>query len=177
MGKNAFSKAENAQKIHTDQLTTITNLAPRSVVKTTQALSLKQSFRMLRAEIIMTLTGWRNSIETGPLIVGMAPNYLDAQEIEEWIEEIGPTEPNDDTPRERSQRRIWILGVFAPSRSASGDENCMVRQKILKPQWTFTVGSDAAGWNFFYYNYSGSTMNVETKLLQIMVDYYGVWVI
>ncbi len=172
-----FSKAKNTVKIHTEQNTNFTSLSPKVVTKLTQALPMQQSFRMLRAELIIALVGWSNSEETGPIMVGMAPNHYSATEIEEWLEENGPAEPNDDTPMERSKRRIWHITQFFPKRSAAAEQMQQVKTKVLKPQWTFTVGSETGGWNFWYYNWSGSSMNAEVKVLSIMADYYGVWVI
>ncbi len=176
MGKS-FSKAANTVKIHTEQNTSIAGLASKTVTKFTQALAMETSFRMLRAEIQMSLVGWSQSEETGPLMIGMAPNQYTNIEIEEWIEENGPSSPRDDTPMERSRRRIWILGMFVPERGIDGQQSILKMSKVLKPQWTFTVGSSPGGWNYWFYNWSGSAMNAETKVLQIMADYYGIWVI
>ncbi len=159
---------------------TFTNLAGLTVVKVSGGLVLKQGFRILKSEILASITGWATETTDGPLIFGLTENHISVTEVKEVLEMIGPQEPQDNTETEKAQRYVHLIGQMSVGNQFSvgqpvllGDDGLIV---IDHPKWSFHISpAGSGGFTYFLYNLNGSAMNSESKTMSVLAKHYGVW--
>ncbi len=171
----SFSKAEKAQVISEDVTQNAGAVAANSVLILTSfddgAINLEKSYRILRTRGVISYNGWLADLTDGPIYIGLAPREFDETAIKERIEANGPIEPRDHELLELVSRRIFHFATFSGNSTRPGQHVDV--DKVIR--WTFPVGADAGGWNWYLYNASGSNLNAETKAVHINVDHFGVW--
>lgn len=172
----SFSKAKNSDVIYESIQAAITTLGARStnIINSFDdgSVNLEMTFRILATDYIISLNGWETELADGPVIVGMVERKTDQTAVSARLNVNGPIEPNDDTAKDIVNDRVWNFVSFDGDTTKSG-QSFMGRKTI---RWTFPVGADSAGWNWFAYNASGSAMNAENKQIKIFATHYGVWV-
>lgn len=138
-------------------------------MKTGSNIVLSEDFRRLKTEYFMLCQG----LTAGEAIMlGLACNELTVGEIAECIEADGPLDRNDNLPRERAERPVWVLHErLAGHNLASGTEFTIEGKWTEKP-WTF---SHSDGWTWFAYNRHGAALDGGATV-KIYAVHYGVWV-
>ncbi len=173
----SFSKAKNSDTIAESIEANITSLGARATTTINSfnsgSVNLEMTFRILRTDFMISVNGWTLELADGPLIIGMMERKTDSNAVTARLITVnGPIEPNDDDAKDITNDRVWILATFSGHADRPG-QHVMGSKNI---RWTFPVGADSAGWNYFVTNASGSAMNVESKAIKIIATHYGVWV-
>ncbi len=101
--------------------------------------------------VTVTRRGTITSGEHG-LIVGIADGQLSATEIEEAINDDGPTFREQVPQAERADRRVNVLGVFSGNPAG---ETLQESKQFDVPRHSWS--EERAGWQWFVVNDSGAS--------------------
>ncbi len=152
----------------------IGTLAAFAALKIGTAPAILERFRIIKAEIIATVTGVTSG-ELNGLYLGLADGTLTLAEIEASIEANGPLGPNETAEAEVSMRPVWWFGATHHNETLTevtfeNETGGPIMEKVLR--WTF---SRTQAWDWFVYNMgtaptTGATLSLRSKL-------FGVWVI
>ncbi len=154
-------------------------LAGQALVGNASNVSLDMDFRILRSDIMATLTGI-TSLEGAGLVLYMAEGDLTDAQTEENIEQNGPVRLGAQVEEEIASR--WVRRVaVSPGDMVNNTERSMLNKYggpllSMEPRWTFRRARTAAegGWRWAVYN-DGVTLTSGTSL-RILATHYGVWV-
>ncbi len=107
----------------------------------------------------------------GPWLVLLAGADLSLAEIEEYLENTGPTHPTDTVKVERASRGklIRMLGVLVPS--GDGSVAAMYLKDVSLAGLPFS--EESAGWNYGIYN-RGKTMTAGA-IMEIATSVFLEW--
>ncbi len=136
-------------------------------------LSMLERFRMLKTEIMASITGL-TSTEGTALLFGLCDGDLSISELEQAIEGNGPLGPNDIIPMNIAERPTWWLGAIdrETGQEAIFENEMGGHLLVLKPRWTF---ARTKSWNFFVYNFGVVLTTGAT--IQFRGKHFGVWVL
>ncbi len=139
-------------------------------------LATLERFRMLKTEVICTLTNVATT-ELGGIVLYLADGDLTLAEIEEAIETEGPLGPNDQIAEAIVMRPVFRVGA---AKMASGAGALEATHLIndeggpllsINPRWTF---ARTKSWNWVIYN-NGPAPTTGT-IAKIMAKNFGIWV-
>ncbi len=131
-----------------------------------------ERFRMLKSEIVATLSGVTSGEGTG-LALYLVSGDLSLAEFEASIELTGPLGPNDSIVAAIADRWSMYCGAFEGRDSeeiAVNNEGGHLLEVI--PRWTF---ARAKSWNWILYNHGLAVTTGATVFLKCKD--FGVWVI
>ncbi len=97
-------------------------LAANDVIAGQETNTLSEQAWLTSVKATWSLNGFTPVAGDGPLWVGVAHSDYTAGEIEEWIEEGASWDTGDQLAREKNQRKIRQVGVFAASGSGADIE-------------------------------------------------------
>ncbi len=169
MGFGKDGKGVIITESRTQALGSLANEA--GIIVGTKLVTLER-FRMLKNELIATLTSLTTGEGTG-LLIGLVDGDYALAELEAAIESDGPLGPNDQIGEELSERFYKFFGAIDRETGTEAifenDQGGHKMQHTIR--WTF---ARTKSWNFFVYNMgaaltSGAVVNIRSKS-------FGVWV-
>ncbi len=130
--------------------------------------TMKTGFRLIRIDWWIGWEAQLNITAGGPFLVGLAHGDYTSAEIEAAIEAV-VLGRDDTTEIELSNRIVFPLGVIAPADAVAP----IVISGSTVIRWTFP---DPAGWQFWAYNISSTSVASATIILNLLAKEFGVWV-
>ncbi len=153
---------------------TIGTLAAATGLIIGTALAIDTDFRMLKAEILATITGVTAG-ELNALALYLVDGDFTLAEFEASLESNGPVGPNDSVNAALAERWTKFCGAVVHSDVSTAliftDRDSGGSLLKIMPRWTF---QRVKSWNWILYNAgeaptTGATMRLKAKC-------FGVWV-
>ncbi len=167
-----FGKDGKGVIIRESRSQALSTLAASSGILVGTNLATLERYRMLKAEVIATVTGVTSG-ELNGLYFGLADGDLTLTQLEEAIEGNGPLGPNDIVEMNIAERPVWFFG--ATDRETGTTlvfENTQGGHLLeIKLRWTF---ASTKSWNWFVYNLGVAPTTGATVFIR--VKSFGVWV-
>ncbi len=169
-----FGKNNTGVIIRDNSAIALSTLGGESAIVVTTDVVWGEDFRALKTEFFALVEGLTGGQGSG-LLIGIADGELTATEIEECLQADGPGDRNDNAPKERAERPVWLIGAVVPG-NTSADELRFIGAggstlMEWKKRWTF---SNPEGMEFFIYNQSGVALTTGATV-RIDATHYGVW--
>ncbi len=168
-----FGKDGRGVIIRQSDVITLGTLGAKTVLKQDTPIVITEDFRMLKAELFVSIVAATFDDLDGPLVIGIANDELSVTEIKECLEAGGPVGRDDAVGNEQALRAVWPIAHIM--NAASENSHALMAQQMpltVKPRWTF---SNANGWTIFVYN-QGSSVLATGGIIQLLNKFYGVWV-
>ncbi len=167
-----FGKDGKGAILHENRTETVATLAANTAKIVGTNLATTEDFRMLKTEVMATLTGVTSS-EMINLWVGLAEGSLSLAEIEENFETEGPLSSHDPVGDAIGLRPVWFLGRSDPKIGYT--EVAFVGEGgspllVAKPRWTF---GETTSWNWFIYNAGAAP--TTGAVFRVRAKDFGVW--
>lgn len=135
-------------------------------------IAITEDFRMLRAEVLATITNGTAGEFTG-MELWLVDGDLTLGEFEQKIEINGPTSRHDRVLSEQAERFAKPVGYARQNAVSEVDfvsVDTNAKLLVVKPRWTF---GETTSWNWVLYNRGVPPTTGAT--IQIQVTDYGLW--
>ncbi len=167
-----FGKDGTGVIIRESRTVSIGTLAPGAALEVGSALSLLSDFRILKSEVVATMTGVTNTDMLG-MALYLVDGDLSSAEFVSSLTGQGPLGPNDTIAAESAMRfSKWVGSINAEVNTSRIfiNENGGGLLEIA-PRWTFKFQK---AWNWIVFNHGAAPTTGAT--LAIKAKNFGVWV-
>ncbi len=148
----------------------ISTLAARTLIGTTGPVMLNGG-SMISSTLNISAEGGTDGDPN--LLVGIANADLTDAEVEEYLENQGPTNPDDTIGVERASRgrKIRVFGVLSPTASNPRSALSLPNHKMSGLRWT----EESAGWRWWAFNLSSAAPMTTGCIVAFAAQHFVRW--